>query len=128
MKNSSAVITKTMFASARWLHINSKRENKGNSCIPAWNFQVALTVSNTSSTSRGILEVSKGCGKRMVLEAAYKSKATYNAARQCYVTNVVKNNRVVNNNFADSVNGSIPVLSDTTSDTTTTSTQVVITK
>ena len=62
----------------------------------------------------------------MVLEAAYKSKATYNAARQCYVTNVVKNNRVVNNNFADSVNGSIPVLSDTTSDTTTTSTQVVI--
>ena len=90
--------------------------------------QVALTVSNTSSTSRGILEVSKGCGKRMVLEAAYKSKATYNAARQCYVTNVVKNNRVVNNNFADSVNGSIPVLSDTTSDTTTTSTQVVITK
>ena len=124
MKNSSAVITKTMFASARWLHINSKRENKGNSC----KFQVALTVSNTSSTSRGILEVSKGCGKRMVLEAAYKSKATYNAARQCYVTNVVKNNRVVNNNFADSVNGSIPVLSDTTSDTTTTSTQVVITK
>ena len=91
-------------------------------------FQVALTVSNTSSTSRGILEVSKGCGKRMVLEAAYKSKATYNAARQCYVTNVVKNNRVVNNNFADSVNGSIPVLSDTTSDTTTTSTQVVMTK
>ena len=61
----------------------------------------------------------------MVLEATYKSKAKYNAARQCYVTEVVKNNRVVNNNFADSVNGSIPVLSDTTSDTTTTSTQVV---
>ena len=86
--------------------------------------QVVLTVSNTSSTSQGILEVSKGCGKRMVLEASYKSKATYNAARQCYVTNVVKNNRVVNNNFADSVNGSVPVLSDTTSDTTSTSTQV----
>ena len=60
----------------------------------------------------------------MVLEAAYKSKATYNSARQCYVTKVVKNNRVVNNNFADSVNGSIPVLSDTTSATTSTSTQV----
>ena len=60
----------------------------------------------------------------MVLEAAYKSKATYNAARQCYVTEVVKNNRVVNNNFADSVNGSVPVLSDTTSATTSTSTQV----
>ena len=60
----------------------------------------------------------------MVLEAAYKSKATYNSARQCYVTNVVKNNRVVNNNFADSVNGSIPVLSDSTSATTSTSTQV----
>ena len=86
--------------------------------------QVVLTVSNTSSTSQGILEVSKGCGKRMVLEASYKSKATYNAARQCYVTNVVKNNRVVNNNFADSVNGSVPVLSDTTSATTSTSTQV----
>merc|ERR1711936_283304 len=85
--------------------------------------KVTLTVSNDTSTSRGILEVSKGCGKRMVLEAAYKSKATYNAARQCYVTNVVKNNRVVNNNFADSVNGSIPVLSDSTSATTSTSTQ-----
>merc|ERR1711936_797407 len=85
--------------------------------------KVALTVSNSSSTSRGILEVSKGCGKKMVLEASYKSKATYNAARQCYVTNVVKNNRVVNNNFADSVNGSIPVLSDSTSATTSTSTQ-----
>ena len=60
----------------------------------------------------------------MVLEASYKSKATYNSRRQCYVTNVVKNNRVVNNNFADSVNGSVPVLSDTTSDTTSTSTQV----
>ena len=43
----------------------------------------------------------------MVLEASYKSKAEYNAARQCYVTNLVKNNRVVNNNFADSVNGSV---------------------
>jgi len=85
--------------------------------------KVALTVSNTSSESRGILEVSKGCGKRMVLEAAYKSSATYNAARQCYVTEVVKNNRVVNNNFADTVNGSVPVLSDTTSATTSTSTQ-----
>ena len=83
-----------------------------------------MTVSNDTSTSRGILEVSKGCGKRMVLEAAYKSKATYNSARQCYVTNLVKNNRVVNNNFADSVNGSIPVLSDSTSATTSTSTQV----
>ena len=60
----------------------------------------------------------------MVLEAAYKSSATYNAARQCYVTNVVKNNRVVNNNFANTVNGSVPVLSDTTSATTSTSTQV----
>ena len=60
----------------------------------------------------------------MVLEATYKSKATYNAARQCYVTEVVKNNRVVNNNFADTVNGSVPVLSDTTSATTSTSTQV----
>ena len=84
----------------------------------------------------------------MVLEASYKSKAEYNAARQCYVTNLVKNNRVVNNNFADSVNGSVkykyrykykykykykynnfadrsvPVLSDTTSATTSTSTQV----
>merc|ERR1712192_372520 len=79
--------------------------------------KVVLTVSNTSSTNQGILEVSKGCGKRMVLEASYKSKATYNAARQCYVTNVVKNN------FADSVNGSVPVLSNTISDTTSTSTQ-----
>ena len=126
MKDSSAATSRTMSALARWdLHFSIKTFT-----FPLFkkaltsNVQVALTVSNTSSESRGILEVSKGCGKRMVLEAAYKSSATYNAARQCYVTEVVKNNRVVNNNFADTVNGSVPVLSDTTSATTSTSTQV----
>ena len=116
MKNLFVAISRMMSALERWDFFIKY--------IHRYNFQVVLTVSNSSSTSRGILEVSKGCGKKMVLEASYKSKATYNARRQCYVTNVVKNNRVVNNNFADSVNGSVPVLSDTTSDTTSTSTQV----
>jgi len=82
--------------------------------------KVVLIVSNSSSNSRGILEVSKGCGKRMVLEAAYKGN-TYDARRQCYVTKVTENNQVINNNF-EGTNGTVPVLSDQTSVTTSTST------
>jgi hypothetical protein len=66
--------------------------------------------------------VEKGCGKRMVLEAAYKDSATYNANRQCYATKVVKNNRVINNKFKEG-NGTEPVLSNSTSTTTATSRQ-----
>ena len=89
--------------------------------LPTTILQVVLIVSNSSSDSRGILEVSKGCGKRMVLEAAYKGN-TYDARRQCYVTKVTENNQVINNNF-EGTNGTVPVLSDQTSVTTSTSTQ-----
>ena len=87
--------------------------------------QVVLTVSNTTTednfTSQGFLEVAKGCGKRLVLEARYKEKATFNSARQCFVTNIVKNSRVVNNYFCD--NSSEPVLSTSSEKGTSTSTQ-----
>ena len=85
--------------------------------------QVVLTVSNTSETSRGILEVSKGCGKRMVLEAQYQGSSKYDSSRQCYVTNVIKNNKVINNKFAEGNSSEFPVLTDATSATTSTSSQ-----
>ena len=83
--------------------------------------KVVLTVSNKTSSSEGFLEVAKGCGKRLVFEARYKETATFNSGRQCFVTNIVKNNRVVNNFFKD--NSSEPVLSDKTETGTSTSTQ-----
>ena len=83
--------------------------------------KVVLTVSNTSTASSGFLEVAKGCGKRMVLEARYREKASFNSARQCFVTNIVKNSRVVNNYFTE--NSTEPVLSDSSEEGTSTSTQ-----
>ena len=87
--------------------------------------KVVLTVSNSTLagnfSSRGFLEVTKGCGKRLVFEAQYKGKATFNSARQCFVTNIVKNNRVVNNLFNE--NSSEPVLLDKTEEGTSTSRQ-----
>ena len=59
---------------------------------------------------------------RMVLEAQYQGRGKYNSGRQCYVTNVIKNNKVINNNFEEG-NGTVPVLSDATSSSTSTSSQ-----
>jgi len=83
--------------------------------------KVVLTVSNTSSNSQGFLEVEKGCGMKSSFETFYKQKATFNSDRQCFATEIVKNNRVVNNFFTD--NSTIPVLSNSTSSGTSTSTQ-----
>ena len=78
-------------------------------------------MSNTSTASSGFLEVAKGCGMRMVLEARYREKASFNSARQCFVTNIVKNSRVVNNYFTE--NSTEPVLSESSEEGTSTSTQ-----
>ena len=63
MKNSSAVITKTMFASARWLHINSKRENKGNSCIPGCSHRLQHFIYE-SGNPRGLQRLRQEDGAR----------------------------------------------------------------
>ena len=83
--------------------------------------KVVLTISNTSTTSKAVLQVKKGCGKRLVLEAMYKGKATFDSARQCFVTNIVENNKVVNNFFKD--NSTEPILSDRSETGRSTSTQ-----
>ena len=74
--------------------------------------QVILTAYNGTSTV-GVLKVSKGCGKRTMLEAIYGSQASFNAARQCYLTNIVEEKK-----------GPIPV-PNTTSATLSTFTQVM---
>ena len=83
--------------------------------------KVVLTVSNTSAESLGFLEIAKGCGEKSSFESYFKEKGSFNSDRQCFVTNIVKSNRVVNNFFTD--NSTIPVLSNTTSSSTSTSTQ-----
>ena len=83
--------------------------------------KVILTVSNTSTESLGFLEIAKGCGDKSSFESYFKKKGAFNSERQCFVTNIVKSNRVVNNFFTD--NSTIPVLSNTTSSSTSTSTQ-----
>ena len=67
-----------------------------------------------------IVQVTKGCGIRSGFEAEFQDKAKFDSARECFVTEVETNNRVINNNYRD-VNQSL--LSETTATTTSTSVQ-----
>ena len=78
--------------------------------------KVVLFVSNTSSTSEGVLEVEKGCGIKTSFEELYKTKASFNSARKCFTTTIEKSNRVLNNIISS--NGSI-LSSNVDSDTST---------
>ena len=75
--------------------------------------KVVLIVSNSSSSSEGFLEVSKGCGKRETFEAFYRNSGSFDSERQCFTTSIVKSNQVINNVFT--FNGTGPVLSNRTS-------------
>ena len=45
-----------------------------------------------------IVQVTKGCGIRSGFEAELQGKAKFDSARECYVTDLETNNRVINNN------------------------------
>ena len=66
------------------------------------------------------VQVTKGCGIRSAFEAELKDKAEFDSARECFVTKLETNNKVINNNYKDA-NQSL--LSETTSTTTITSVQ-----
>ena len=65
--------------------------------------------------------MTKGCGIRSGFEEEFKDKAKFDSGRECYVTDVVKNNKVVKNIIG--VNANETLLTDTTSTTTSTSVQ-----
>ena len=65
------------------------------------------------------LQVTKGCGICSSLDAELK-EAKFDSARECFVTDVDTNNRVINNNYKDA---NQTLLSETTSTTTSTSVQ-----
>ena len=65
------------------------------------------------------VQVTKGCGIRSGFEAELK-EAKFDSARECFVTDVETNNKVINNNYKDD---NETLLSETTSSTTTTSVQ-----
>ena len=65
--------------------------------------------------------MTKGCGIRSDFVEEFKENAKFNSERECYVTDVVKNNKVVKNII--DVNANETLLTDTTSTTTSTSVQ-----
>ena len=66
------------------------------------------------------VQVTKGCGIRSGFEAEFKDKAEFDSARECFVTKLETNNKVINNNYKDA---NQTLLSETTSTTTITSVQ-----
>ena len=66
------------------------------------------------------VQVTKGCGIRSGFEAELQGKAEFDSARECYVSKLETNNKVINNNYKDA---NETLLSETTSTTTITSVQ-----
>ena len=84
--------------------------------------QVGITAQppdNINNCSISTAQVTKGCGIRSGFEAELK-EAKFDSARECFVTDLETNNRVINNNYKDA---NQTLLSETNSTTTSTSVQ-----
>ena len=68
--------------------------------------QVVLTVSNSSSASKGVLQVIKGCGRNASLADLY-SKADFDSDRQCFVSLISNSSRTIGDLGSLPPNGSV---------------------
>ena len=68
--------------------------------------QVVLTVSNSSTASKGVLQVSKGCGMNASLADLY-SNADFDSDRQCFVSLISNSSRTIGDLGSLSSNGSV---------------------
>ena len=68
--------------------------------------QVVLTVSNSSSGSKGVLQVSKGCGRNASLADLY-GDATFDTDRQCFISVISNSSRTLGDLGSLPVNGSV---------------------
>ena len=68
--------------------------------------QVVLTVSNSSSASKGVLQVTKGCGRNASLADLY-SNANFDSDRQCFVSLISNSSRTLGDLDSLPLNGSV---------------------